>query len=98
MNQNQLIGISKNGKDLKSKDVQTFLHAKERGIKVLLFVCKNTKDKDKGSKEFYYLGEMTTDGQAREIVMPNTDKIAVEILWNLDIPIREDLYKYITSE
>lgn len=41
---------------------------------------------------------MTTDGQAREIVMPNTDKIAVEILWNLDIPIREDLYKYITSE
>ena len=98
VNQNQLIGISKNGKDLKSKDVQTFLHAKERGIKVLLFVCKNTKDKDKGSKEFYYLGEMTTDGQAREIVMPNTDKIAVEILWNLDIPIREDLYKYITSE
>ena len=37
-------------------DVQNFLHARERGIQVHLFVRKN-KD-DKISKEFYYLGYM----------------------------------------
>ena len=69
--------------DLGSNDVQ-------------LFVRKN-KD-DKISKEFYYLGRMTATGQAQEFIMPNTEKTAVEILWLLDVPVREDLYEYITSE
>ena len=81
---------------MESEDVQNFLHAKERGIDVKLFVRKN-KD-DKLSKEFYYLGRMTATGQAQEFIMPNTEKTAVEILWLLDVPVREDLYEYITSE
>ena len=96
VNQNQLIAISKSGRSLESEDVQNFLHAKERGIDVQLFVRKN-KD-DKISKEFYYLGRMTATGQAQEFIMPNTEKTAVEILWLLDVPVREDLYEYITSE
>ena len=96
VNQNQLIAISKSGRSLGSEDVQNFLHAKERGIDVQLFVRKN-KD-DKISKEFYYLGRMTATGQAQEFIMPNTEKTAVEILWTLDVPVREDLYEYITSE
>ena len=79
-----------------SEDVQNFLFAKQRGIKIELFVRKN-KD-DKISKEFYYLGRMRASGRAREFTMANTDKTAVEIEWILDTPVREDIYEYIVSD
>ena len=41
---------------------------------------------------------MTATGEAKEFVMPNTEKKAVEILWTLDVPVKEDLYEYIMSE
>lgn len=90
-----LIAISKSGRSVYSEDVQNFLKAKERGIDVHLFVRKN-KD-DKISKEFYYLGRMIATGNYEEITMANTDKTAVEIEWNLDTPIREDVYEYIVK-
>lgn len=88
-----LIAISKSGRNLESEDVQNFLYAKEREIDVQLFVRKN-KD-DKISKEFYYLGRMEATGKTKEFIMSNTKKTAVEIEWNLDTPIREDIYEYI---
>ncbi len=90
-----LIAISKAGRSIESEDVQNFLKAKERGIHVELFVRKN-KD-DKISKEFYYLGRMEASGKYKEFTMANTDKKAVEIEWNLDVPVRDDIYEYITS-
>lgn len=92
-NAGTLIAISKSGRTKQSEDVQNFLCAKERGIDVHLFVRKN-KD-DKISKEFYYLGRMYASGKAEEFCMPNTTKTAVEIEWNLDTPVREDIYQYI---
>lgn len=92
---NRLIAISKSGRSIESEDVQNFLNAKERGIDVQLFVRKN-KD-DRISKEFYYLGRMTSTGVVKEFVMPNTDKTAVEIEWALDTPVREDIYEYIVN-
>lgn len=91
----RLIAISKSGRNLQSEDVQNFLKAKERGIRVELFVRKN-KD-DKISKEFYYLGHMTASGNTKEFTMPNTQKTAVEIEWILDVPVREDIYEYIVN-
>ena len=91
----RLIAISKSGRSLQSEDVQNFLNAKERGIRVELFVRKN-KD-DKISKEFYYLGHMTASGNTKEFTMPNTQKTAVEIEWILDVPVREDIYEYIVN-
>ena len=91
----RLIAISKSGISLQSEDVQNFLKAKERGIRVELFVRKN-KD-DKISKEFYYLGHMTASGNTKEFTMPNTQKTAVEIEWILDVPVREDIYEYIVN-
>ena len=91
----RLIAISKSGRGLQSEDVQNFLKAKERGIKVELFVRKN-KD-DKISKEFYYLGHMTASGKTKEFTMTNTEKTAVEIEWILDVPVREDIYEYIVN-
>jgi len=91
----ELIAISKQSRTKESEDVQTFLHAVERGVKVELFVRKN-KD-DKISKEFYYLGRMKATGFAKEFTMANTDKTAVELGWELDTPVREDIYEYITK-
>lgn len=91
----RLIAISKSGRSLQSEDVQNFLKAKERGIRVELFVRKN-KD-DKISKEFYYLGHMTASGNTKEFTMLNTQKTAVEIEWILDVPVREDIYEYIVN-
>ena len=92
---NRLIAISKSGRSIDSDDVQNFIHAKERGIDVHLFVRKN-KD-DKISKEFYYLGKMISTGKVKEFVMQNTNKTAVEIEWALDTPVREDIYEYIVN-
>ena len=95
ISRSSLIAISKQSRTTDSEDVQNFLHAKERGIDVELFVRKN-KD-DKISKEFYYLGRMTATGNTNEFIMANTDKTAVEIEWKLDTPVREDIYQYIVN-
>ena len=91
----KLIAISKSGRTILSEDVQNFINARERGIKVELFVRKN-KD-DKISKEFYYLGRMNATGNVKEFIMPNTNKSAVEIEWILETPVREDIYEYIIN-
>ena len=91
----RLIAISKSGRSLQSEDVQNFLNARKRGIDVELFVRKN-KD-DKTSKEFYYLGRVEATGETKEFIMPNTDKTAVEIVWALETPVREDIYQYIVN-
>ncbi len=90
-----LIAISKQSRTLESEDVQNFLHAKERGISVELFVRKNKEDKI--SKEFYYLGRMSATGYTHQFIMTNTDKSAVEIEWQLDTPVRQDIYEYIVN-
>lgn len=91
-----LIAISKNNRTPQSPEVQNFLHAKERGIHVYLFVRKNKNDKNV-SKEFYCLGEMSATGNYRPIQMANTQAKAVEIEWSLESPVREDIYQYLTS-
>jgi hypothetical protein len=40
---------------------------------------------------------MEATGNTKNIIMANTDKGAVEIEWNLDVPVRDDIYEYITS-
>ena len=96
INNTRLIAISKNGRSIQSEDIQNFLHAKERGITVPLFVRKNKEDKI--SKEFYFLGFVEATGNVQEIVMTNTTKKAVELEWRLDTPVRDDIYEYIVKE
>lgn len=38
---------------------------------------------------------MFATGNTKEFVMPNTDKTAVEIEWQLETPVREYIYEYI---
>lgn len=93
--QSSLIAISKSGRTTESEDVQTALSADQLGVRMELFVRKN-KD-DKVSKEFYYLGRIHATGKTKLIEMPNTKKTSVEIFYNLDTPVREDLYDYIVE-
>ena len=65
-------------------------------MKVYLFVRKNKDDSD-GGKEFYFLGCMRPTQQYEQFIMANTDKTAVEITYRLDIPVRADIYDYLTS-
>lgn len=64
------------------------------GMKVYLFIRKNTEDK--GGKEFYFLGEMTPTGHFSPTVTKANESV-VEIGYELDIPVRRDIYEYITS-
>lgn len=89
----RLIALSKQPRKRDSKDVQQIYQAKENGTKIYLFVRKN-KD-DNTSKEFYFLGEIFAIGEPYQITIKNTNKSAVEINYQLDIPVREDLYEYI---
>ena len=90
-----MIAISKSGRTSKSEDVKAAIQADERGIKMDLFVRKN-KD-DHTSKEFYYLGRLHATGKTTDFVMPETTKTAVEITYNLETPVRQDIYDYLVG-
>lgn len=100
----RLIAISKSQRNLESADVKRFISCTKGRYtdsanlppKVFLFVRKNKNDN--GSKEFYYLGRMYHNGFTKEFVMPGTDKNAVEIGWDLETPVREDIYEYFECE
>lgn len=93
-NNAQLIAISKGKRTMASEDVRRFLEAERNNTPVDLFVRKNKDDKE--AKSFYYLGRMAA-GKGEDIVMESGSQ-AVEIYWNLETPVREDIYEYITSE
>lgn len=93
-NNAQLIAISKGKRTMASEDVRRFLEAERNNTPVDLFVRKNKDDKE--AKSFYYLGRMAA-GKGENIVMESGSQ-AVEIFWNLETPVREDIYEYITSE
>lgn len=90
-----LIAISKSGRTSKSEDVKAAIEADHRGIKMDLFVRKN-KD-DHTSKEFYYLGRLHATGTTTDFVMPETTKTAVEIIYKLETPVRQDIYEYLVG-
>ena len=95
INNSQLISLSKNKRTLQSEDVTRFYNAQKLGIAVDLFVRKNKNDNI--AKSFYYLGRMTME-HGEEVKMQGSGDDAVEMFWNLDVSVREDIYDYITSE
>lgn len=91
----KLIALSKSGRSIDSNDVQTALKARKLGIDMELFVRKN-KD-DSVSKEFYYLGKIYATGEVEPVIMEESGKKAVELTYQLETPVREDIYEYITE-
>ena len=88
-----LVAMSKSKMKLNSKGMEIFNKAKERNTFIHIFVRKN-KD-DKVSKEFYYLGQVNIIDIKQE-TMAN-DVPVCEILYQLDQPVRKDIYDYIVN-
>ena len=87
--------VSKNGRTLQSNDVKTIINSNTNNTKIYLFVRKNKDDSQ--AKEFYFLGRMYVTDNYKEITMESGHK-AVEFLYKLDEPVREELYDYLTSK
>lgn len=92
---NRLRAMSKNGRTHNSDDMSTALHADELKFGMHLFIRKN-KD-DKMSKEFYYLGKIHSTGWYEEQKNMKNQNV-VEIEYELQNPVRDDLYDYFTND
>ena len=93
-----LIALSKHPRKVDSSDADHFFKRTEadKENKILLFVRKNKDDKE--AKEFYFLGEISAQGEPIPIKMEKTGDDAFEINYRLDVPVRDDIYEYIVSE
>lgn len=98
VSQAHLIALSKHPRKVNSSDADHFFKRTDadKDNKILLFVRKNKDDKE--AKEFYFLGEVFAQGEPIPIKMEKTGDDAFEINYQLDVPVREDIYEYIVSE
>lgn len=90
---NTLVAFSKSRRNLDSKEIERLRHFKENHMTIPLFVRKNTRD---DLKEFYYLGRMRPTGSFEEITMKDGKTRGVKIEYELEHPVRADLYDYMT--
>lgn len=96
ISETELIAISKQPRYLDSPEIQRLKAFSENGMKIYLFMRKNTSDTT--SKEFYFLGEMMPTGEFEEITMAGANKPAVEIGYRLKNPVRHDIYEFMLSD
>ncbi|WP_294730244.1 DUF3427 domain-containing protein [uncultured Faecalibaculum sp.] len=89
-----LIALSKSRRTLQSNDIRTLQKAGETGLQIPLFVRKNTND---STKEFICLGLMKPDGQFMPTLLPDGRTRAVKIGYELEHPVRPDLYAWFTQ-
>ena len=88
-----LSAYSKSKRKVTSGDVVTIYQAKERGVNIELFVRRDKNDAI--SKEFYYLGPIHAVGEPEGMVMKNNGLDIVRIHYELEVPVRDDVYRYI---
>lgn len=94
----ELIALSKHPRKITSSDVTHIYKrsSEDKENKIYLFIRKNKDDKE--TKEFYFLGEIFAVGDPNPIHMDTTNDDAFEINYQLDIPVRDDIYDYIKGE
>lgn len=95
INAKNIITISKNGRTIQSNDVKQFNNSDNNNTKVYLFIRKNKEDV--GAKEFYFLGQVHPNGFIEEINMLNVNTTAVEMGWQLETPVEESIFEYLTK-
>ena len=97
VSQQNLIALSKHPRKVDSSDADHFYKrtVEDRDNRIFLFVRKNKNDKE--AKEFYFLGEIYAKGSPIPIKMEKTKDDAFEINYTLDVPVRDDIYEYMTS-
>lgn len=98
ISESHMIALSKHPRDINSKDANHIYKRTEedKDNHIYLFVRKNKDDKE--AKEFYFLGEINAVGEPKQIYMSSTSDNAFEINFQLDTPVRSDIYDYIVNE
>ena len=86
-----ITAYSKSNRKLDSSDAKHIYNAKEEQNKLYLFVRKPSEDKE--AKKFYFLGEITAQGNPEFAPKYNGFKI----LYKLDTPVRADIFDYLTT-
>lgn len=97
VSKSELIALSKHPRKTTSSDVLHIYKTtlEDKNNRIYLFVRKNKDDKE--AREFYFLGEMTAIGDPKPIIMQSTKDDAFEITYQLDVPVRDDVYQYIVG-
>lgn len=92
-----LIALSKTKRRVDSPDADHMFKRtpEDRGNRIYLFVRKNKDDKE--AKSFYFLGEMNAVGDPAPVRLQTGDA-AFEIRYELEHPVREDIYDYLTND
>ena len=93
VNPQTLIAFSKSNRTLQSSEIQALMHLDEDPLFIPLFVKKNTGIEE---RTFIFLGEMHPSGQFHETRMKDNKKV-VQIEYQLETPVRSDLYDYFTT-
>lgn len=86
-----ITAYSKSNRKLDSSDAKHIYNANEEQNKLYLFVRKPSEDKE--AKEFYFLGEITAQGNPEFAPKYNGFKI----LYKLNTPVRADIFDYLTT-
>lgn len=96
LSENHLIALSKTKRSVDSTDADHIFKRKpeDKENRIYLFVRKNKDDKE--AKSFYFLGEVKAEGDPLPVKLQG-DVRAFEINYRLDVPIRDDIYSYITQ-
>lgn len=86
------IAISKSNMTLQDDKMIPFINANKNHTSIHIFIRKNKLDEE--SKEFYYLG-LGNILNIKQETMANNSPVC-EILYQLDQPVRKDIYDYPT--
>ena len=89
-----LLWVTKSKRNLNSPEVKV-LYDNINPAQIYLFVRKNKEDV--GSKEFYFLGQLSTIESPHQTTLANGNNV-VEVQFKLHDPVKEDLYSYIIGE
>lgn len=95
INSSKIIGISKGNRRIDSEEITRIRDAAKNGINILLFMRKNKDDGE--SKEFYFLGDIKPNGLFKLVERKEADDTVVEIGYDLETKVREDIYDYLLS-
>lgn len=87
--------MSRHGKTENDKELQTIIHSKDNGTKLLLFIMKN----DNEGTDHYYLGQIHYISHSETTCEGNNGEIEpiVNFQFKIEIPVRDDIYDYFVN-
>ena len=96
-----LIALSKTNRRVNSKDAKHIykIGKEEADNRIFLFMRRDKNDKDT-AKYFYFLGEIKAQGTPVAVKLSSGENAfnAFKINYDLKVPVRQDLYDYLTTE